>query len=277
MIISKHIQQALKCLQNSDMPRLEAELLMSQVLKKNRSYLLAYPEHPLSIDQAQAFQALVTRRVAGEPIAYLLGEKEFWSLSLDVTPDTLIPRAETELLVEQVLALLPKEAIQYVADLGTGSGAIALAIAHERPHWKITATDISKKVLDVARRNAARHGLHQINFFQGVWCEVLPPIEYNAILSNPPYIAAHDPHLAEGDVRFEPSGALVSEECGLRDLRHIISQAQPHLKKGGWLLLEHGYDQGEAVREMMRIVGYHSIKTYLDLGGHERVSVGQVP
>jgi release factor glutamine methyltransferase len=276
MIVSKHLQQALKCLQNNDMPRLEAELLMSHVLKKNRSYLLAYPEHPLNTDQAEAFTALVARRVAGEPIAYLLGEREFWSLSLNVTPDTLIPRADTELLVEQALALLPKDAVQYVADLGTGSGAIALAITHERPHWKVTATDISEKALDVARGNAARHDLQRVHFAQGAWCDALPPLKYDAILSNPPYIDPHDPHLAEGDVRFEPASALVSGEHGLRDLRHIISHAPSHLKKSGWLLLEHGYDQGKAVREMMCAMGYHSVKTYVDLGGQERVSVGRV-
>lgn len=276
MTRSKYIQQALERLKNSDAPRLEAELLMSHVLKKNRSHLLAYPEHSLSTDQAQAFEALVTRRVVGEPIAHLLGEREFWSLTLYVTPDTLIPRPETELLVEHVLTLLSKEGVQYVADLGTGSGAIALAIAYERPHWKITATDISEKALEVARRNALRHSMAQINFAQGAWCDALPPLNYDAILSNPPYIDAHDPHLARGDVRFEPLEALVSEEHGLKDLRHIISQARSHLKKGGWLLLEHGYDQGKAVREMMHAMGYHSVKTYEDLGGHERVSAGRL-
>jgi release factor glutamine methyltransferase len=176
-----------------------------------------------------------------------------------------------------VLALLRKEHKQYVADLGTGTGAIALAIAHERPHWQITATDISTEALEVARRNAEHHHCHQIHFVQGRWCEALAGAQYDAILSNPPYLAQDDPHLIEGDVRFEPLDALVSGKNGLQDLHCIISQAVSCLKPGGWLLLEHGYNQGAAVREMMMRQGYQTIGTRIDMSGHERVSIGQMP
>lgn len=276
MNISKIINQASLQLKAYDAYQLEAELLLCHVLSKDRSYLFAYPEKILSSDQIAQFQALVHRRMAGEPMAYLLGEKEFWSLTLHVTEDTLIPRPETELLVEKVLEKLPQKEFQRVADLGTGTGAIAIAIASERPNWQIHATDISDKAIEVALKNAKRHEIHNICFIKGVWCDALSEEKYNAIVSNPPYIDPNDTHLTKGDVRFEPKGALVSDEHGLKDLKMIVHQAKFDLSPGGWLLLEHGYDQGKAVREMLLATGYQNVETYLDLAGQERVTVGMV-
>jgi release factor glutamine methyltransferase len=276
MNICQQIKQAAKLLIDSENPKHEAQLLLGYVLNKDRSYLIAYPEQVLSDKQVEVFSRLIQRRLQGEPIAYILGEKEFWSLTLKVTPDTLIPRPETELLVEQVLAKLPQDKLQRVADLGTGTGAIALAIATERLNWELTATDCSKKALLVAKQNAAHHHIKNVMFAQGTWCDALPNGNYHVIVSNPPYIGPDDPHLKQGDVRFEPSSALVSNEAGLKDLKTIIYQALDYLVIGGWLMLEHGYDQGEALRQIMLEAGYQDVETHLDLAGCERVTVGRI-
>lgn len=266
----------------SDSARRDAEVLLCHVLNESLSYLRTWPERELSSEQQGAFDALVRARQGGEPVAYLTGEREFWSLPFLVTSDTLIPRPETELLVEQTLQLLPAETLpneptQTVLDLGTGSGVIALALAKERPHWQLTATDASFAALRIAEKNARRLKLDNVQFVYGSWYAPLAGQRYHAIISNPPYIADRDPHLSQGDVRFEPSTALVSGNDGLDDIRAIVAGAPAHLHHGGWLLLEHGYDQGDAVATLLLKHHFVSVSTLTDLAGQPRVTLGQMP
>ncbi|MDM8563262.1 peptide chain release factor N(5)-glutamine methyltransferase, partial [Candidatus Marithioploca araucensis] len=253
-------------------PRLDAEILLCYVLGVTRSYLYAWSDKILTPNQYAQFQALLTRRAQGEPIAYITGRKEFWSLDLQVTENTLIPRPETELLVEQALARLSPESQAEVIDLGTGSGAIALAIAQERPFCRILATDNSMAALKVARANAQNLGIQQVAFLMSDWWAALGEIKATLIVSNPPYIAKDDPHLT--GVKVEPRRALVAGVDGLADIRQLIAGAISHLEIGGWLLLEHGYDQAEAVRKLFIQQGYESVTTYKDLAGLPRVTVG---
>lgn len=257
-------------------PQLEAELLLARAMQVSRSYLYAYPEKTISSQQLELLQQMLKRRRDGEPMAYILEEKEFWSLNLRVTPDTLIPRPETELLVELVLQIVPKEIKQKVADLGTGSGAIALALGKERPQWQITATDQSAAALEIAQQNAQRLAIKNIDFYQGAWCSALPKKNYHALVSNPPYIPQADPHLSQGDLRFEPQSALVSGKDGLDAIRIITAQALQYLMPGGYLFLEHGFDQAAAVRQLLLQAGYQQIRSFRDLSGQERVSLGQL-
>lgn len=260
---------------HSESPRLDAELLLCHALGVNRSWLYAWPDKSLVPAQQRRFAELVARRASGEPIAHILGEREFWSLSLIVTPDTLIPRPDTELLVAQALCLLPEETALRVADLGTGSGAVALAIARERPRCSVVATDSSPAALAVARENAVRNQIANVTFRQGDWCAALGDERFDLIVSNPPYIAADDPHLSQGDVRFEPRTALVAGRDGLDDIRQIASAAREHLHSNGWLLLEHGFGQGEGVRGILQENGYEKVTTWRDLAGLERVTGGR--
>lgn len=255
--------------------RLDAELLLAQVLRQSRSYLIAWPERTLTEEQVQAFAALVARRAAGEPVAHILGRREFWSLDLEVTPATLIPRPETELLVEQALTRIPADAHWDIADLGTGTGAIGLAIARERPYCRIVASDASADALAIAERNAREHDLNTVRFVHGIWYQPLADARFDLILSNPPYVRTDDPHLREGDVRFEPHSALVAGSDGLDALRQIVAGAPEHLRHGGWLLVEHGYDQGEAVAHLFAQAGFSAIETVRDLGGQPRVTLGR--
>lgn len=257
--------------------RLEAEVLLTHALGKPRSWLIAHAGDALDEAQLRAYDALVQRRRQGEPVAYLTGRRGFWSLELEVTPATLIPRPETELLVELALERLPKDQRARVLDLGTGSGAIALAIARERPAAQVTATDASPDALAVAQRNAAAHGLANVDFALGDWLSPLAGQRFDLIVSNPPYIEAHDPHLAQGDLRFEPPGALASGDDGLDDIRRIVSQARPHLPAGGWLLMEHGWNQGAAVRALLQQAGYGEVFTAQDLEHRDRVTGGRHP
>ncbi|HEX7113462.1 MAG TPA: peptide chain release factor N(5)-glutamine methyltransferase [Mizugakiibacter sp.] len=258
--------------------RLEAELLLAHALGKPRAWLYAHAGDAADEAAQAAFAALLARRLAGEPVAYLTGTRGFWSLELEVTPATLIPRPETELLVELALARLPEDARARVADLGTGSGAVALAIARERPQAWVFATDASAEALAVARRNAGRLGLAHVAFAQGDWCRALGDAsDFDLIVSNPPYIAAGDPHLGEGDLRFEPAAALTSGVDGLDAIRSIVRDARAHLRPGGWLLFEHGYEQGAAVRALLTAAGYREVFTARDLEGRERVSGGAMP
>ncbi len=259
----------------SDSARLDAELLLCHVLGKPRTYLYTWPERELSDAQAVLLEALLTRREHGEPVAHILGRREFWSLELTVSADTLIPRPETELLVEAALARIPEDAAWEIADLGTGSGAIALALASERPACRITALDRSEKALAVARENAKRLGIQNIEFLCGSWFEPLAGRRFQMIVSNPPYIPQYDPHLQQGDVRFEPMTALASGKEGLDDIRQLISGAPHHLRPPGWLLLEHGYDQGEAVLMLLQEADYSDVVDLPDLQGHGRVAVGK--
>jgi len=258
-------------------PRLEAEVLLAHVLGCDRSWLIAHAQDTLAACQCRQFQDLITRRIAGEPVAYLTGHREFWSLDLQVNREVLIPRPETELLVETVLDCLQKlePATMSVADLGTGSGAIAVAIACEQPRVLITATDISRASLKLARDNARRHQLANLCFAASDWCTALAADHYQVICSNPPYIAEMDPHLKHGDVRFEPRVALCAGDDGLRDLSRIISEARRCLVPGGRLLVEHGADQGRGVRGLFAGNGYRQIQTLRDLAGHERVSLAR--
>jgi release factor glutamine methyltransferase len=258
-----------------NLPRSDAEILLCHVLGVTRSYLLTWPEKTLTANQYAQFQALSARRAQGEPIAYLTGHKEFWSLDLQVTENTLIPRPETELLVELAFLRLPSDCQALVIDLGTGSGAIALAIAQERPLCRVLATDKSTTALNVAQANAQALGLHRVQFLVSDWWAGLGEIKARLIVSNPPYVAIADPHLSQGDVRYEPRSALVAGRDGLADIRQLIAQSSEHMVAQGWLLLEHGYDQAEAVRALFEQYAYDSVTTYQDLAGLPRVTVGQ--
>ncbi|HUE93187.1 peptide chain release factor N(5)-glutamine methyltransferase [Pseudomonas sp.] len=261
-------------LPDSPTPRLDAELLLAHALGKSRSYLHTWPERELEAEQLERYQAAIVRRQAGEPVAYILGQQGFWSLELEVASHTLIPRPDTELLVETVLALLPATPATLL-DLGTGTGAIALALASERPAWRLTGVDRVPEAVTLAERNRARLKLANTSFVASHWFSALDGQRYQLIVSNPPYIAADDRHLAEGDVRFEPSSALVAGADGLDDIRLIIAQAPDYLEAGGWLLLEHGFDQALAVRELLNARGFSAVESRRDLGGHERISLGR--
>ena len=257
---------------------LAAEVLLAHVLNRPRAALITHGELPMEPAAAARYRALVARRVAGEPIAYITGQREFWSLPLAVSPAVLIPRPESELLVERALALLPGAPAAApgdvrVADLGTGSGAIALALAFERPGWQLTATDQSEAALTVARANAARLKLGQIEFLAGDWFAPLAGRRFAAIVSNPPYIALGDAALAA--LRHEPMGALSPGPSGLEALRLLIEAAPAHLERGGWLLLEHGSDQADAVAAALVAAGYARVRCHRDLAGRDRVTEGR--
>jgi len=259
-----------------DGARAEAEILLAHCLGCDRTALWARPETAVPSAVAAACRALARRRAAGEPVAYLVGHRGFWTLELEVTPAVLIPRPETELLVEQVLAAFPADAPVRLVDLGTGSGAIALAVAAERPCWEILATDAAADALAVARRNAARLGLVAVAFRLGDWAQAFRPGErFSVIVSNPPYVAEGDPHLVEGDLPWEPRAALVAGPDGLDAIRRLAATAPAHLAPGGWLLLEHGADQGAAVRAILAGAGLDAVHTVRDLAGLERVSGGR--
>lgn len=255
-------------------PELESEILLCHVLKKNRSYLFAHSEELLDQQQLQAFQNLLAQRATGVPIAYLTGEREFWSMNFKVNRHTLIPRHETELLVELALEKIPAEPEVWILELGTGSGAIALALAKERPQWQIVACDFSEEALQVAQENATRHQITNVHFYHSNWYSAIPQRQYHAIISNPPYIAEQDPHLLEGDLRFEPHSALASGQDGLADLFMIIKQGYDYLLPNGLILLEHGYDQKLNVRAILRELDYKNAQCWQDIQGHDRVSGG---
>lgn len=257
--------------------RLEAEILLGHALSRERSFLHARPEFEPEADAIARFAALVERRRGGEPVAYILGEREFWSLPLKINRDTLIPRPETELLVEQALARIPLDAAWRIADLGTGSGAIALAVASERPGCRIVATDIAPGALAAARTNATSLGLGNVEFRHGDWFEPLSGERFDLIISNPPYIAAGDAHLDQADVAFEPRAALVAGADGLDAIAAIVRAAPGHLKPGSHLLLEHGYDQAAAVAATLASAGFVDVRCYRDLCGHGRVSAASLP
>lgn len=254
----------------------DAEHLLLHVLARPRSWLFAHADDAVADAEAAAFRALVERRAQGEPVAYLTGTQGFWSLELAVTPATLIPRPETERLVELALERLPAGVAVRVADLGTGSGAIALAIARERPQAQVIATDASAAALDVARANAERNRVRNVQFRQGDWLAPLAGERFDLIASNPPYIADGDPHLSAGDLRFEPPTALSSGADGLDAIRVIVRDARALLQPGGWLLLEHGWDQGDAVRALLQVAGYSDVATERDLEARDRISLGRV-
>lgn len=260
----------------SPTPALDAELLLARVLEESPTWLKTWPEKAISQGDSERFEVLLCRRLGGEPIAYILGSQPFWTLDLRVSPDTLIPRPETELLVETVLALMPAEAPLRVIDLGTGTGAIALALASERPRWHITACDDSAAALAVATANRDGLGL-EVSLVRSDWFDRIEPQVFDVVVSNPPYIESGDRHLSEGDLRFEPAKALVSGEDGLADIRRIVRQSAAYLAEGGLLILEHGFDQAAKVRDILEDSGYAGIVTCRDLSGHERATYGFRP
>jgi release factor glutamine methyltransferase len=258
----------------SDTPRLDAELLLSQAIKCDKTHLYAWPDKPLQPGHLKRYEQLLDRRAIGEPMAYILGQKEFWSLPIKVNSSTLIPRPETECLVEKALQLLTVGSNLRVLDLGTGTGAIALAIASERPLVEVTGCDIEPQAVALAKANKAALAIDNVRFILSDWCLALSqPVDM--IISNPPYIDPEDPHLEQGDVRFEPRTALVALNGGLADIQSIATQSVELLKPQGWLLLEHGFTQGKAVREILRSAGFENIGTNPDLAGHERITYGQ--
>ncbi|MDB2384230.1 peptide chain release factor N(5)-glutamine methyltransferase [Endozoicomonas sp.] len=259
---------------SSDTARLDAELLLSHVLQKSRSYLFTWPDKALSDEDSAAFHLHIEQRFSGLPVAYLTGQKAFWTLDLQVNAHVLIPRPDTELIVELALSqTLPDNAV--AADLGTGSGAIALAMATERPNWRIYATDQSVGALATAANNAAKHDIENVTFLSGNWCQALGNKRPHIIVTNPPYIRQDDHHLQQGDVRFEPSSALTSGADGLNDIRHIVKESVRQLLPGGWLLIEHGFEQGQAVADLLDENKYRLIRTEKDLAGHDRVTLAQ--
>jgi len=259
-----------------DAARLEAELLLAHAMDRPRSWFYAHASDVLAEPDAEAFEALVKRRMHGEPVALITGHRGFWSLELAVTADTLIPRPETELLVELALERMPRTEPLRVLDMGTGTGAIALAIATERPLADVTATDASEAALAVAEGNAREAGL-PVRFLPGDWYGAVPRENFDLVLSNPPYIADGDPHLGQGDLRFEPRSALASGVDGLDAIRAISAGAPRHLAPGGWLLVEHGFDQGAAVRALFVLAGLEQVATERDLEHRDRVTLGRRP
>ncbi len=260
---------------STDEAKLEAQLLLQQVLQVNHAWLITHADDALSHQQASSFNALIEKRRTGQPIAYILGNREFYGLNLQVTPDTLIPRPDTETLVEAAINCIAPTQLARVLDLGTGSGAIALAIASQRPLSKVLAVDASQAALTIAQANAKQHQLSQIEFILSDWFSAINEQAFDVIASNPPYIESNDAHLSQGDLRFEPVSALASGIDGLDDIRQIVARAPKHLKPEGWLMLEHGYNQAKVVAKLMTDAGLIHIKTLQDLGGNDRVTMGQ--
>ncbi|MFX0568450.1 peptide chain release factor N(5)-glutamine methyltransferase [Kosakonia cowanii] len=270
------LREAVSQLQASESPRRDAEILLGFVTGKARTFILAFGETPLTDEQQAQLAGLLARRERGEPVAHLIGEREFWSLPLFVSPATLIPRPDTECLVEQALARLPAAPCR-ILDLGTGTGAIALALASERPDCQVTAVDLIPDAVALAQRNADHLGIRNIEIVQSRWFSALEGQQFSLIVSNPPYIDAQDPHLAQGDVRFEPLSALVAADNGLADLHTLIKDAPRYLLPQGWLLLEHGWQQGAAVREIFARYGWQQVETCRDYGDNERLTLGRRP
>ncbi|EKK4080428.1 peptide chain release factor N(5)-glutamine methyltransferase [Cronobacter dublinensis] len=268
------LKKAIHRLTDSESPRRDAEILLGFVTGRTRTFILAFGETSLADDELTRLDALLARRAQGEPVAYLTGQREFWSLPLEVSAATLIPRPDTECLVEQALARLPAAACR-ILDLGTGTGAIALALACERPDCQVTALEVVPEAVALARRNAQRLGIDNVTVLQSHWFSALTDARFSLIVSNPPYIDGDDPHLTQGDVRFEPKSALVAPDAGLADLDTIITGARRFLENDGWLLVEHGWRQGGAVRELFTRAGYHDVETCRDYGGNERLTLGQ--
>ncbi len=271
LLASQQLQQS-----GIESAKLDASVLLCHVLDKPNSYLFTWPEKLLETAQLESFNALLQRRMAGEPVAYIVGTREFWSLELEVSPTTLIPRPDTERLVE--LALDKCTSHSRILDLGTGTGAIALALASELPQSQVTGVDFQVDAVALATRNRDKLGLTHAEFTHSDWFSALSDsAPFDVIVSNPPYIDEQDPHLSQGDVRFEPRSALTAADNGLADLEHITQHARAHLSAQGWLLMEHGFEQGEAVREILTRYGFTNVVTEQDYANNDRVTIGQWP
>ncbi|EMN4128884.1 MULTISPECIES: peptide chain release factor N(5)-glutamine methyltransferase [Providencia] len=268
------VNQAVARLSSSDSAKRDAEILLQHITGQSRSFIFAFAETTLTPEEYQALEALLSRREQGEPIAYIIGEREFWSLPLFVSPATLIPRPDTECLVEQALSRLPPQSCR-ILDLGTGTGAIALALASERLDSSVVGVDFNPEAVSLAQRNQQRLAIDNVQFLQSNWFSSLSSQHFDMIVSNPPYIDENDLHLQQGDVRFEPLTALVADNQGLADLDHIVSKSREYLSQQGWLLVEHGWQQGVAVRELFKQYGYSNIETCQDYGGRDRITLGQ--
>jgi release factor glutamine methyltransferase len=269
---------AVKTLTNrSDSALLDAEVLLGFVLGKPRAYLRAWSDNTLTDQQLATFEALLKQRRQGTPIAYLTGTREFWSRDFTVTPDVLIPRPDTELLIELSLDLIPKDKAVKLIDLGTGSSIIAVTLAAERPNTFVTAVDASLAALAVAKHNARHHQLTNIEFYQSDWFSNVPKTQFDCVVSNPPYIDSADEHLQQGDVRFEPKTALIAGDQGLSDIQIIADNARRYLKPAGHLLIEHGYNQAPQVQAIFNALAYDKVQSYQDLSGQPRVTYGQKP
>ena len=266
--------QALK--ETSDTPKIDAEFLLLHASKKSMAWLIAHADEIANDQTLKYFYTLLKKRQAGEPIAYLLGERSFWTLSLKVTPNVLIPRPDTEILVEQTLRYIPENSSWHILDLGTGSGAIALSIAKERPKCTVIATDKNQNALEIAEQNAKLNNINNAQFIKSNWFNALQDKQFELIVCNPPYIAENDEHLTRGDVRFEPDSALVSGLDGLDDIRILCKQAPDHLKQNGHLLLEHGYNQHQTVQTLLKENGFNQIETVSDLNQQPRVTSGEL-
>jgi release factor glutamine methyltransferase len=276
LTIKTALAAAISLLQSvSDSPLLDAEVLLCKVLGKDRSYLRAWPDVELNPQHHHAYQVLVNDRQQGKPVAYITGIREFWSREFKVSPAVLIPRPDTELLIELSLELIPANRSCKIIDLGTGSGIIAVTLAAERPLAQISATDISEAALEIAKLNAAQHNTGTINFYHSDWFNNVPDGKFDLIISNPPYLSEDDKHLQQGDLRFEPTTALIANENGLMDIRIIAEAAIEKLELGGYIMVEHGFDQGLVIRKLFVGLGYQNVRTYEDLGGLPRVTVGQ--
>ncbi|MDD5265730.1 MAG: peptide chain release factor N(5)-glutamine methyltransferase [Methylococcales bacterium] len=262
---------------HSDSPLLDAEVLLGFVLNKPRTYLRAWCDNTLTDQQISAFEALIKQRLQGIPIAYLTGTREFWSRDFTVTPDVLIPRPDTELLIELSLDLIPKNQAANLIDLGTGSGIIAVTLAAERPNAHVTAVDASLAAVAVARHNARQHQLTNIEFYQSDWFANVPESLFDLVISNPPYIDSDDEHLQQGDVRFEPKTALIADNQGLSDIQIIADKARSYLKPAGHLLIEHGYNQAPQVQAIFNALAYDKVQSHIDLSGQPRVTHGRKP
>lgn len=261
---------------NSPEAKLETQLLLEHVLNVNHAWLIAHANDEINPEDNQQFQALLKRRINGEPIAYILGGREFYGLSFKTTPDTLIPRPDTETLVETALDKISASSTPRILDLGTGTGAIALSIAKHRPQSKVTAVDFSGESLAVAQENTKSLDIKNVSLVESNWFDALDKQTFNVIVSNPPYIEENDPHLSQGDLRFEPRAALASGSDGLDDIRHIIQHAPAYLSSNGWLIFEHGYNQAEQVGQLFKSAGFTAVETIKDLGGNDRVTFGRL-
>ena len=270
------LAEAAKLLQAvSDSALLDAEVMLCTVLGKERSYLHTWPDQELDPEPADVYKAMLNERRQGKPIAYITGNREFWSRDFQVSPDVLIPRPDTELLIDLSLELIPTNQPCKVIDLGTGSGIIAVTLAAERPQAHISATDISPAALQLAQANAAKHNVQAIQFYQSNWFDSIPAGKFDLIVSNPPYLAEDDEHLQQGDLRFEPKTALIAAQQGLGDIRTIATTACDKLENGGFLLVEHGYNQRQDVQSLFKGLDYHNVQTHADLSGQPRVTSGQ--